>query len=115
MTKDRLTIAVALALVALAGCGEDEKPRTKSRETIGKTTQKVLKLEDALQQGGILAATTIPVADPLTQNAAAYRTSVGKIGGMAVEQAIQIRNAQSIQDPKPLGYDEFMAEIIKPD
>src|SRR5436305_15136895 len=102
MTKDRLTIAVALALVALAGCGEDEKPKTKTRETIGKTTQKVLKLDEALQQGGVLAATDIPVADPLTHNAAAYRTSAGKTAGMAVEHASQTRNAQSNQDPEHL-------------
>lgn len=117
-----------LALTLLAfGCTEEKvtkggnpaaaKPaedQVKSRETIGKKTQNVLKLPDALQQGGVMAETTIPVADPLTQNAAAYRTTVGKIGAMSVEQAIQIRNAQSIADPKPLSYDEFMAEIIKP-
>src|SRR4051812_9167045 len=117
MIKDRWPIFVAI--LALAGCGEEPKTASKkTRETIGKTTQVVLKLEDALQQGGVLAATTIPVADPLTQSAAGYRTSVAKIGGMAVEQAIQIRNAQNIADPKPLTYDEFMAEIIqkgKPD
>ena len=32
---------------------------------------------------------------------------------MAVDKAIQIRNAQSIQDPKPLSYKVFMEEIIK--
>lgn len=113
----------------LAGCGEERitkpgaraaaqaKPaeeEQKSRETIGKRTQLVLKMPDALQQGGIPAATNIPVSDPLTQNAAAYRTTVGKISVMQVEQAIQLRNAQSIADPKPLSYDELMNEIIKP-
>lgn len=125
-----LGVFLASGLLVAAGCeGErrvtspdqvGKKPAApqdeqKHRETLHKTTQLVLKLEDALQQGGVRAETTIPVADPLTQNAAAYRTTVGKIGGMAVEQAIQIRNAQSIADPKPLSYDEFMAEIIKKD
>jgi hypothetical protein len=85
------------------------------RETLNKTTQVVLDLEKAMSEGAVLADTDIPVADPLTQSAAAYRTSVGKLGGMAIDQAIQIRNAQSINDPKPLTYDQFMTEIIKKD
>lgn len=85
------------------------------RETLNKTTQVVLDLEKAMSDGAVLADTDIPVADPLTQSAAAYRTSVGKLGGMAIDQAIQIRNAQSINDPKPLTYDQFMTEIIKKD
>jgi hypothetical protein len=121
-------IPLALALVA-AGCTEETATKTrgvkaaaakpaeepvKARETIRKTTQKVLKLSDALQQGGVVADLTIPVADPLTQSAAAYRTQAGKLSIQQVYYAIQLRNAQSIQDPKPLTYDELMAEIIKP-
>lgn len=128
-----LPAALAVPALILAGCTEEKVTRggarpaadggaaaapaeeqVKTRETIGKKTQTVLKLADALAQGGEMASTTIPVADPLTQNAAAYRTTVGKIGAMSVEQAIQLRNAQSIADPKPLTYDEFMNEIIKP-
>ena len=114
-----IPIGLALALGVVAGCADEPKAKMAAnaknapRETIGKTTQDVLKLPDALADGGVLADTTIPVADPLTQNAAAYRTTVAKIGAMAVEQAIQVRNAQSIQDPKPLTYDEFVAEILK--
>jgi hypothetical protein len=108
-------LCLILAIVVASGCGDEPKKKVKTRETLHKYTQNVLKLPDALQQGGVLASTTIPVADPLTQDAAAYRTTVAKIGGMAVEQAIQIRNAQSINDPKPLSYEEFMAEIIKKD
>jgi len=84
------------------------------RETLNKTTQNVLDLEVALADGAELADTKVPVADPLSQSAAAYRTSVGKLGGMSVSHAIQLRNAQSIDDPKPLNYETFMAEIIKP-
>src|SRR5262245_13152371 len=102
--------AVPLALpILIAGCSEEKvtkpgaktaakKPadeeQIKTRETINRKTQLVLKLPEALAQGGVLAATNIPVADPLTQNAAAYRTSVAKIGAMQIEQAIQLRNAQ---------------------
>ncbi|MEO6811254.1 MAG: hypothetical protein ABI353_19260 [Isosphaeraceae bacterium] len=112
-----LLIPLALALAVVPACDDTKKPGTiKPRETLHKTTQNVLNLPEALKDGGTLADTTIPVSDPLTQNAAAYRTSVAKIGGMAVEQAIQIRNAQNImEDPKPLTYDQFMAEIIKKD
>lgn len=118
MTTKRLAMLPVL-LALSAGCDDTPKsdgaPKIKARETIGKTTQNVMKQEDAVQQGAVLADTKIPVADPLTQNAAAYRTSVAKIGAMAVEQAIQLRNAQSIDNPKDLTYDEFMAEIIKKD
>jgi len=117
MRSRRLWWIPLVALVLAAGC--ESKPRKsakakiKTRETINKKTQNVLKLDEALQQGGVLADMTIPVADPLTQNAAAYRTSVGKIGIMSVEQAVQIRKFQDINDAKPLTYDEFMTEIIK--
>jgi hypothetical protein len=118
------TLRISLALLPLlglfAGCEDSPKPATsaarpqvKTRQTIGKTTQNVMKLEDALAKGGVLASMNIPVADPLTQDAAAYRTSVAKIGAMSIEHAIQIRNAQNIADPKPMTYDEFMNEIIK--
>ena len=113
--------AIALtSLALLAGCQpEPSKPTTaasapvKARETLRKTTQDVLKLPDALANGGVLAATTIAATDPLTQSADAYKTTVAKLGAMSVEQAIQIRNAQNIADPKPLSHDEFLAEIIK--
>jgi len=88
---------------------EDATPR----ETLNKTTQNVLNLDQALMDGGVLASTKVEVADPLTQSASAYRTTVGKLGAMAIHQAIQIRNAQSIDDPKPLSYDVFVKEIIK--
>jgi hypothetical protein len=83
------------------------------RETIGKTTQNVLALDQALSEGAVLASTKVESKNPLMVSAEAYRTSVGKIGGMGVERAIQLRNAQSIRDPKPLTHEEFMAEIIK--
>jgi hypothetical protein len=116
-----IPIGLALALGVVSGCADEPKAKAtgqakiKPRETFGKTTQDVLKLTDALGNGGVLAETTIPVSDPLTQDAAAYRTTVAKLGAMKVEQAIQMRNASNIQDPKPLTHDELMAEIIKKD
>jgi len=83
------------------------------RETIGKTTQNVLALKDALEKGGVLATKDAGTSNPLLASAAAYRNSVATIGAMAVDKAIQIRNAQSIREPQPLTYEVFMKEIIK--
>lgn len=84
------------------------------RETINQTTQNVLSLEEALASGGEEVDPGITSTNPLLQSAEAYRTSVAKVGALAVQQAIQIRNAQSIADPKPLTHAEFLREIIKP-
>ncbi|MCM2375288.1 hypothetical protein [Aporhodopirellula aestuarii] len=123
--RNLLRVGLLLALAAPIGCFPSTSTNDKSasstpsadeatpRETIGKTTQNVLDLEQALRDGAELASTKVESKNPLMISADAYRTSVGKIGGMGVEQAIQLRNAQSIQDPKPLTYDVFMAEIIK--
>lgn len=83
------------------------------RETIGKTTQNVLALKDALEKGGVLATKDGGTSNPLLASAAAYRNSVATIGAMAVDKAIQIRNAQSIREPQPLSHEVFMKEIIK--
>lgn len=83
------------------------------RQIIGKTTQNVLALDQALEKGGVLATEEPAPTNPLLGGAAAYRNSVATIGGMAVDKAIQLRNAQSIRDPKPLDYETFMEEIIK--
>ncbi len=83
------------------------------RKTIGKKTQNVLVLDQALSEGAVLASTEIESKNPLLVNAEAYRTTVAKLGGMGVEKAIQLRNASSIRAPKPLTHEEFMAEIIK--
>jgi len=111
-----LSLVAGLALVA--GC-EGEKPKTKAkgevsaRETVGKKAQDVMNLPDALAKGGVVASMTIAATNPLTQAGDAYKTQVGTIGMMAVQNAINVRNASSIQDPKPLTYDEFMTEIFK--
>lgn len=89
---------------------EQATPRT----TIDQKTQNVLVLAEALSSGGELASGAVEASNPLLVSADAYRTSVAKLGAMAVEQAIQIRNAQSIREPQPLAHAEFMSAIIKP-
>lgn len=119
---------VALSLVSFTGCfnpaptakkGDSTMPGVTAedatpRETVGKTTQNVLALDQALADGGVLASTKVESTNPLMQSADVYRTQVAKIGGMAVDQAIKIRNASSINDPKPLTHQQFMDEIIQP-
>lgn len=116
-----LLAALSLALLAAPGCdgGKTAKPkgktaRVETRETIGKTTQNVLKLEDELAKGGVLAATSISSTDYLSQLPEAYRTSVAKIATMNIGYAIQLYKAPNMSaDNKPLPYDEFLAQIIK--
>lgn len=110
-----------LPLALLAGCESSNKPtasakpKIKTRETIRKTTQVVLKLDDALKQGGVLAATDVTSTDYLGALSDSYKTTVAKLAADKIHYAIQIRNASNIQEPKPLTYDEFMAEILKKD
>ena len=116
-----LTLLLVPAVLAAltAGC-EDSKPKPKSAakkpgSIIGQTTQEVLPLDQALQKepGARVAATDISSSDYLSQLGEAYKTQVAKLSAQKIEYSIQIRNASSIADPKPLTYDEFMAEIIK--
>ncbi len=125
--KNTLSFCILLSLVALMGCipsgptaERNDSSKTDAaaeevapRETVGKTTQVVLALKQALSDGAILASTKIETKNPLLVSAEAYRTQVGKLGGMAVYNAIQIRNAQSIREPQPLTHEALMAEIIK--
>ncbi len=106
---------LALAVLALAvGCGDEPsaKPKLKTRETLNKTTQNVLDAKAELAKGAVLAATDIEVADPLTQSASAYRTSVAKLAKMRVQHDMDIYAALN-NDEKPKTYEEFMEQIIK--
>jgi hypothetical protein len=125
--KNTIRFGSPLLFVAVFGCIQSSPNAEKAdsstpgvtaeeatpRETIGKTTQNVLVLDQALSEGAVLASTKVEATNPLLVSADAYRTSVAKIGGMAVEKAIQLRNAQSIRDPKPLTHEDLMTEIIK--
>jgi hypothetical protein len=109
-----LALAFALPFLAVAaGCGDEKptKPKLQTRETLNKTTQEVFELKAELAKGAVLAATDIPLADPLTQSAAAYRTEVAKIAKMKVQMDMGMYEASNGEKPKT--YEEFMEVIIK--
>jgi hypothetical protein len=112
----RCTVALALTMPLLAlsaGCEEEKsnKPRVEARDTLKKTTQNVYELKAELAKGAILADTEIQVADPLTQAADAYRTTVAKAGKMRVQMDMGMYEATNGEKPKT--YEEFMEKIIK--
>lgn len=100
---------------SLLGCQSGDRPTPKSktptRKTIGKTTQNVLELAEAVAAGGIPASMEI-TGTGLEVAADAYRTSVGKLAVMAVEQRMSLYLAQ--HGEKPEGYSGFIEEIIRP-
>lgn len=103
-------------VLVIAGCAEPPapsptQPAVETRKTIGKTTQNVLELSQALADGGVLAETSI-TSDGLGVASDAYRTSVGKIGVMAVTQKMQLHEAE--HGAKPATHAEFMKRIIAP-
>jgi|LauGreDrversion4_2_1035121.scaffolds.fasta_scaffold99625_2 hypothetical protein len=118
------SVACGVILAALAAGCEPSKPKQispttppiETRKTIGQTTQNIMPLADALKQGGQMAEMSITGGglDAITSDA--YRTSVGKIGIMAVEHQMQLVEAE--KGPMPMGYEEFMTRVIgkgKPD
>ena len=125
-TPKKIPSAVATVLTVAAlvtGC-EPSKPKPVSsttppietRKTIGKTTQNIMPLADALTQGGQPAERSITAGGLGAISSDDYRTSVGKIGIMAVEHQMQLVEAE--HGPKPMDYDEFMTRVIgkgKPD
>lgn len=122
----RMMVWLGVAALAAGGCapgafpkqaekpapkaGQTAKPAPiKTRQTLGKTTQNVLELSKALEQGGVLAETSIK-SDGLEIASEAYRTQVGKAGSLAVEQRMQHYNAEHGEYPQT--YDQFMTRII---
>ena len=117
----------AIAALSFAGCApgafpKEQKPAPRAaaqaeakpapvetRQTLGKTTQNVLVLSEALAQDGVLAETSI-TGSGLEVAADAYRTQVGKAGSLAVDQRMAHYYAEHGEYPKT--YDEFMTLII---
>ena len=103
-------------LAVTIGCAAKEEPPKKppiqTRETLRKTTQNVLELDTALADGGVPASMEI-TGEGLEVYSDAYRTSVGRMGVMAVDQKMQLFEAEF--GSKPKDYAEFMARIIGKD
>jgi hypothetical protein len=83
----------------------------QTRQTLKKTTQNVLELSKAIEQGGVRAEMSIK-SQGLEVAADAYRTSVGKLSIIAVDQKMNFFQAEN--DRKPNDYKEFMDRIIEP-
>jgi hypothetical protein len=106
-------IAAFTALVV--GCEpaaeQPATPKVETRKTVGKTTQNVLELSKALADGGVLAETSV-TSGGLEVVSDAYKTSVGKLAGIAVEQKMRLHQAEHGTTPET--YEDFMAKIIEP-
>ena len=83
----------------------------QTRKTLNQKTQTVLLLEDAIKDGGVRAEMSIK-SQGLGIAADAYRTSVGKLSIIAVDQKMSFFQAE--KDRKPKDYQEFMDKIIEP-
>ena len=95
-------LAIVACVVASAGCGESAPPKPaaamQTRKTIKQTTQNVLELSDALAQGGVRADLSIQ-GQGLEVAAEAYRTSVGKLSIIAVDQKMSFFEAETGRKP----------------
>ena len=103
-------------MVTSGGCvdlngSEKNKPAVQNRKTIGKTTQNVLELKAAREAGAVPASMAI-TSSGIGVTADAYRTSVGTMAVLAVEQKMQMHRAQFGSLPKD--YESFMEDIISP-
>ena len=111
----RAAASLATASLLLGGCLEPAappppaKPPVQVRKTVNKTTQRVLDLQAALADGGVLADTKVTSGglDAITD---ASRTSTGKIGALSVEQKMKLHEAEHGRRPKT--HAEFMTTII---
>jgi hypothetical protein len=109
-------LVTGLGLAVVTGCAaKEDPPKTppvQTRETLRKTTQNVLELDKALADGGVPASMEI-TGEGLEVYSDAYRTSVGRMGVMAVDQKMQLFEAEFGKKPKD--YAEFMVRIIGKD
>jgi hypothetical protein len=117
-------IGGVLVLIGFSGSGEKKTAAPsatsapaaapaaiQTRQTLKKTTQNVLELSEAFKQGGVRAEMSIQ-SQGLEVAADAYRTSVGKLSIIAVDQKMNFFQAEN--DRKPKDYKEFMHRIIEP-
>jgi hypothetical protein len=109
--------ATITGVLMMIGCSGAAAPPAaapapvQTRQTLKKTTQNVLELSEALKQGGVRADLSI-TSQGLEVAADAYRSSMGKLSIIAVDQKMSFFQAEN--DRKPKDYAEFMARIIEP-
>jgi hypothetical protein len=115
MTRPPISAGSIVVFAALvAGCEPaaepPAKPRIETRKTVGKTTQNVLELWKALADGGVVSDMD-GKGEGLEVYADAYRTSVGKLAVIAVEQKMKLHEAEHGSQPET--YEQFMNTIIE--
>jgi hypothetical protein len=111
------------SLMAIAGCDAPSSttgtastttPKVDDRETIRKWTDVVLKLEDALAEGGQIAehgGSLGPSGGYLGTIAKAYRGVMGDLSTGVIAQRIQ--EYEILNDTTLKTYEEFMEHIMK--
>jgi hypothetical protein len=103
-------------LIATGGCA-DGTPATsgsgliETRKTVGKTTQNVLELQQALAAGGVPADMSESSAG-LTVASDTYGISMGRMAVLSVEQKLKLYQAEHGSVPET--YADFMEKIIEP-
>lgn len=108
----------ALTSLLPAKPAAEQKPAAPSqpiepRKTLGKTTQNVLDLAAAQADGGVVIDNAAEAEEGgLGAYSQAYRHSVATIGGLAVEQKLQLYQAE--HGKVPATHQEFMTTIIAP-
>lgn len=90
-----------------------ETPKIETRKTVGKTTQNVLDLADAVAQGGVrVDKATEAEEGGLGAYSQAYRNTVAFGGSLAVDQKMKFYEAE--HGSMPATHKDFMAKIIAP-
>ncbi len=115
-------LALVVGLLVLSGPAEQKPPAAppapaaapiQTRKTVGKTTQNVLDLSAAKNQGGVVVDNAAEAEEGgLGAYSQAYRHSVATIGGLAVEQKMKLYQAE--HNKVPATHQDFMAKIIAP-
>jgi len=116
MLRTRLVVFSLWLLPGVLGCA-DGKPGAsgsapiETRQTVGKTTQNVLELQQALAAGGVLADVS-ESGTGLTVASDTYRISMGRMAVLSVEQKLTLYQAE--HDSVPETHADFMEKIIEP-
>ena len=110
-TSSQPPVAAAVPAAVAAPAAPAAPAPIQTRKTLNQKTQTVLLLEDAIKEGGVRAEMSIK-SQGIGIAADAYRTSVGKLSIIAVDQKMSFFQAQN--DRKPKDYKEFMDKIIEP-